>query len=127
MSDTPNINTFQTSTNTSNVDGGNTATCGPGQGGYPLQPLNTGAVALDLLAQRWLNLQQCDYFFAAGNDHFTQFVPDTPNQNLYLTDTSTSNDPTSVARPAAPATRWPMPSARPSRAWPRWTRWSTAT
>ncbi|MFJ8165219.1 hypothetical protein ACIRBY_30460 [Streptomyces sp. NPDC096136] len=49
--------------------------CGPGRGLYQLVPLLSSVRALDLTAGRYLNLQQCQYYFDRFTDHFTTFLP----------------------------------------------------
>src|SRR5262252_7872943 len=67
---------FNTGTNV-----GNTAvtspTCGAGGSGYVVAATNSGAVALDLLGHRYINLQQCSY--AGGIDDYPNILPNTPN------------------------------------------------
>ena len=85
--------TFTTATNTSNTADPAPPTCGAGSVIHPFQPANSGADALDLLGRRYFNLQQCDYF-TANFDHFSMFVTDTPNADVFQTTTNTSNAPT---------------------------------
>ncbi|MGW2681279.1 hypothetical protein [Streptomyces sp. NPDC001436] len=49
--------------------------CGPGRGLYTLVPLLSSVRALDLTAGRYLNLQQCQYYYGRLADHFTTFLP----------------------------------------------------
>ncbi|MEV7546591.1 hypothetical protein [Streptomyces sp. NPDC089915] len=53
--------------------------CGPGRGLYRLVPLLSDVKVLDLTAGRYVNLQQCVYYYGRNgfNDHFTTVVPTT--------------------------------------------------
>ncbi|MEU9087709.1 hypothetical protein [Streptomyces sp. NPDC048357] len=68
--------------------------CGPGRGLYALIPLLSDVKALDLSAGRYVNLQQCVYYYGAGgfDDHFTTVVP-TRRDGRFTTGTKVSNTP----------------------------------
>ncbi|MEU3317293.1 hypothetical protein ABZ743_32085 [Streptomyces sp. NPDC006662] len=63
--------------------------CGPGRGLYQLVPLLSSVKALDLTAGRYLNLQQCQYFYGRLADHFTTFLP-TSGDGRFTTGTKVS-------------------------------------
>ncbi|XUL90407.1 hypothetical protein ACQ86D_30395 [Streptomyces galilaeus] len=69
-----------------------TPNCGPGQGQYHLVPLLSDVKALDLTAGRYVNLQQCVYYYGQSpfNDHFTTVVP-TTRDGRFATGTKVSN------------------------------------
>ena len=66
-----------------------TATCGPGGFGFAQQAANTATVAMDLLGQRYVNLEQCVY--DNGVDLYTNLLPNTANTQ-FNTGTNTSNN-----------------------------------
>ncbi|MCX5197548.1 hypothetical protein OOK31_27240 [Streptomyces sp. NBC_00249] len=78
-----------TGTNVSNT-ADTTVDCGPGRGLYYLVPLLSSVKALDLTAGRYLNLQQCQYYYGPLADHFTTVI--TPaGDGRYSTGTKVSN------------------------------------
>ncbi|MFJ3519091.1 hypothetical protein [Streptomyces sp. NPDC090131] len=82
---------FSTGTNISNTP--DTAPeCAAGRGLYYLVPLLSDVKALDLSAGRYINLQQCMYYYGAGgfDNHFTTFVP-ARGDGRYNTGTKVSN------------------------------------
>jgi hypothetical protein len=92
VGDTPNTGDFTTGTNTSNTNGGTTATCGAGSGAFVLQPTNSGAAPLDLLANRFVNLHDCDYYEASITDSFDSFQPNATNGGgAFAAQTNSSN------------------------------------
>jgi hypothetical protein len=96
VADTPNTGAYTTSTNTSNTNGGTTADCGAG-GSLLHQPTNSGAVALDLLAHRYVNLHDCDYYNAAAQDSFDQFQPNSVNGSGPFTAATNSSNTADAA------------------------------
>ena len=66
--------------------------CGPGQDQYHLVPLLSDVKVLDLTAGRYVNLQQCVYYYGQSpfNDHFTTVVP-TTRDGRFATGTKVSN------------------------------------
>jgi hypothetical protein len=99
--DTPNSDVFQTNTDASNTSDGTSATCGAGDPpgpGYQLQPVNTAAQALDLLARRYANLHDCDYYSAGVIDSFDQFLQNSPNPGgTFTAGTNSANTADTVA------------------------------
>jgi|HubBroStandDraft_5_1064220.scaffolds.fasta_scaffold06565_4 hypothetical protein len=91
VTDLPNT-PFETGTDTSN-GAATSPTCGPGTG-YVLQPANSGAIGLNLLGERYINLEQCTY--DNGSDTFVNLLPDIANAP-FEAGTSTSNTPVSGA------------------------------
>jgi hypothetical protein len=91
---TPNSPAFSAGTGTSNSPASAPPTCGGGNANYVLNALNSGVVALDLLGQRYLNLNQCIWVNATINDRLTYTVPVTPNNPLFSAGTNSSNTPT---------------------------------
>ncbi|MHC5903698.1 hypothetical protein ACVNF4_07260 [Streptomyces sp. S6] len=65
------------------------ARCGPGRGDYQLVPLLSDVIALDLTAGRYVNLQQCQYYYGTFADHFTTVVP-TRRDGRFATGTKVS-------------------------------------
>lgn len=81
---------WSTGTNVSNT-ADTTVECGPGRGIYYLVPLLSSVKALDLSAGRYLNLQQCQYYYGRLTDHFTTFLPS--GDGRFTTGTKVSNTP----------------------------------
>jgi len=54
--------------------------CPASSSGIPFDGANSGAESLDILDNRYVNLDQCDYF-GAGTDNYTTGVDDVPNLN----------------------------------------------
>ncbi|MFD8146436.1 hypothetical protein [Streptomyces sp. NPDC059708] len=82
---------FSTGSNVSDTRD-TTPNCGPGRGLYSLVPLLSEVKALDLSAGRYVNLQQCVYYYGRNgfNDHFTTVVP-TTRDGRFTTGTKVSN------------------------------------
>jgi hypothetical protein len=70
---------FDAGTNAS--DTATALSCGPGGGSFVVQAASTAAQNIDLLAQGWFNLEQCDYIEGQTNDA-TWMVNDTPSTNF---------------------------------------------
>ncbi|MFF2193961.1 hypothetical protein [Streptomyces sp. NPDC058157] len=82
---------FSTGTNVSDARD-TTPNCGPGRGLYYLVPLLSEVKVLDLSAGRYVNLQQCVYYYGRNgfNDHFTTVAP-TTRDGRFTTGTKVSN------------------------------------
>jgi hypothetical protein len=92
---------YRTGTNASNTPQ-STVNCGPGAPpGWVLYPNDTAVQAIDLLGNRYLNLNQCVYY--NGTALYTNTVNDNPTP-LYRTGTNASNTPQSTVNcgPGAP-------------------------
>jgi hypothetical protein len=81
---------FRAGTNASNI-ADTAADCGPGNEFVP-NPNNSGALALDLVGNRYLNLHHCSYVrtTAVSTDYFSQTVSGTTNDAFYATGTKVS-------------------------------------
>lgn len=88
---TPNTPPFSAGSGT-----GNTAqaspVCGPGAGGFPYQPSNSGVANIPLLGQRYVNLAQCNYY-GSSTDSITYFVPSTPNAPFHASTGASNTTP----------------------------------
>jgi hypothetical protein len=92
VADTPHPGPFTTGTNTSNTADPITGGCSAGDALYPLQATNSANVPLDLLAQRYANLHDCDYYFAGSADSFDAFTPNATNgAPLFAAGTNSAN------------------------------------
>jgi hypothetical protein len=97
VADTPNPGPFTTGTGASNTSTGTTATCGAGTpGGYESQAVNSAGQALDLLATRYANLHDCDYYSAISSDSFDQFLANSNNPG-FTAGTNAKNTADTVA------------------------------
>lgn len=67
--------TSTTGTNISNVADSTPKCVVPAGAGWGYLPQNSGVVALDLTAGRYLNLHQCVYFQSGSRDYHTTFLP----------------------------------------------------
>ena len=92
VADTPNPGPFTTGTNASNTADPITGGCSAGDANFALQPTNSANVPLDLLAQRYANLHDCDYYSAADLDSFDAFTPNATNGGgLFAAGTNSKN------------------------------------
>jgi hypothetical protein len=82
---------FDTGTNSSNQAASPPPTCGSGAGGYILEPVNSGVAALDLLDNRYANLDECDYHNTTFN--YAGLVDTANNNGAFDTGTSASDTP----------------------------------
>ncbi|UKJ62278.1 cadherin-like domain-containing protein [Cellulosimicrobium cellulans] len=82
---------FRAGTNASNA-ADTAADCGPGNEFAP-NPANSGALALDLVGSRYVNLHHCSYVRTAGGttDFFSQTISGTANDSFYAAGTNASN------------------------------------
>jgi hypothetical protein len=81
VKDTPNLDIFQTGTNTSNTADPITGNCGAGDPtGYEFVPANSSNQPLDLLGQRFVNLHDCDFYYPVYSDSFDTFTNNFTNQ-----------------------------------------------
>ncbi len=65
--------------------------CGPGGGGYPFQAINSGVQDVDLLGNRFLNLEQCNYYGTSRDSTPYVVSRGTTANPLYGTGTTASN------------------------------------
>ncbi|WP_454729833.1 Ig-like domain-containing protein [Cellulosimicrobium protaetiae] len=82
---------FRAGTNASST-ADTAADCGPGNEFAP-NPPNSGALALDLVGSRYVNLHHCSYVRTADGttDFFSQTVSGTANDSFYAAGTNVSN------------------------------------
>jgi hypothetical protein len=86
------FNIYNAGTNASNTPQA-ALSCGPGQAGDPLNSGASGLQTVDLLGQRYLNLNQCDYITNTP-DNYTSIVNTlTAPFNIYNAGTNASNTP----------------------------------
>ncbi|MFB7175967.1 hypothetical protein ACFCYM_34955 [Streptomyces sp. NPDC056254] len=99
---TTTVNTpsgYTSGTNTGNTPD-TSPSCAPPAGGWGYAPDNSGAVALDMLTNRYLNLQSCDY---RGAWDFTTTVN---TLSGYAGSTHASNTPDTTLACAPPSGGW---------------------
>ena len=87
LMDTANSSGFFTGTDSSNTPQ-TTVTCGSGAGTYVYEPANSGVSSMDLLDNRYVNLDQCDYSF---EQLYTTMVDTTNGGGAFDTGTGASN------------------------------------
>ncbi|MFB7175976.1 hypothetical protein ACFCYM_35005 [Streptomyces sp. NPDC056254] len=67
--------------------------CGAGDGTSTYNATNSGYAALDLLGNKYVNLMQCDYYWAAGSDNWANVTDIANGGALFDSGTNTSNSP----------------------------------
>lgn len=105
---------YDGNTNASNV-AATGVSCGGATTGYALDSASSGFLALSLLGQRYLNLQQCSYYKTASPDSWYSSATPTPygagNPLYFDANTTVSNAAGSASCGPVPASWAPQPGS----------------